>query len=176
MRRLRFSLRLGLGLGLRLRPGPTLATFAALGAFVALATSTSTSTSDAAPRPAPCPISITAAATKAVANTTVTSCTPEREDGIDKFEVKLARADNSTVDVDVSTDGKILAIEEPIPLDQLPAPVTNAFATRYPRTKPTAASRELVTDKGTFYELTFTAAGKTREATFQPDGTFVDEE
>lgn len=41
-----------------------------------------------------CPASITAAATKAVANTSVTSCKPEHEDGVDKFE-RLRRASTS---------------------------------------------------------------------------------
>lgn len=129
----------------------------------------------AGPTPA-CPASITAAATNAVANTTVASCRPEREDGIAKFEVKLTRHDKSIVEVDVATDGKILAIEEPIAIDQLPPAVAKAFATRYPNAKPAAAHKEVVTDKGTFYELTFPRSGKTHEATFQADGTFVEEE
>lgn len=123
-----------------------------------------------------CPASITAAATKAVANASVTSCRPEHDDGVDKFEVKLARKDKSLVEVDVSTDGKILAIEEPIALDKLPAAVTKAFAARYPKAKPSEAEKAVVTDKGTFYELTFTDSGRTKEATFKPDGSFVEEE
>ena len=129
----------------------------------------------AAPRPA-CPASVTAAATKSVAGTTVTACKPEHEDGIDKFEVKLTRKDRSIVEVDVSTDGKILAIEEAIALDKLPAAVTKAFAARYPKARPSKAEQQVVTDKGTFYELAFTDGGKHKEATFKPDGGFVEEE
>jgi len=127
------------------------------------------------PKPA-CPASITAAATKAVANTTVMSCKPEHEDGVDQFEVKLVRKDKSVVEVDVSTDGKVLAIEEAIALDKLPAAVTKAFAAKYPKAKPSAAEKQVVTDKGTRYELAFTDGGKRKEATFQADGGFVEEE
>ena len=129
----------------------------------------------AAPTPA-CPASITAAATKAIAGTSVTSCKPEREDGVDTFEVKLTRRDHSIIEVDVSPDGKVLAIEEAVALDKLPAAVTKAFAARYPKARPTAAEKQVVTDKGTRYELAFTDGGKRKEATFQANGGFVEEE
>jgi hypothetical protein len=129
----------------------------------------------AAPKPA-CPASITAAAARAVAGTSVTSCKPEHEDGVDKFEVKLTRKDRSVVEVDVSTDGKVLAVEEAIALDKLPEAVTKAFAARYPKATPRAAEKQVVTDQGTRYELAFTDGGKRKEATFQADGGFVEEE
>lgn len=133
------------------------------------------STAFAAPKPA-CPASITAAATKAVANTTVTSCKPEHEDGVAKFEVKLVRKDKTTVEVDVSIDGKILAIEEPVAVDKLPAAITNAFTAKYPEAKPSKAENEVMTDKGTFYEIAFTDSGNKKQATFKADGSFVEEE
>jgi hypothetical protein len=136
---------------------------------------TTTTTALAAPK-ATCPPTVTAAATKAVANATITSCHAEREDGIDKFEVKLTRNDHSTIELDVSPDGKILATEEPIALAKLPAAVTTAFATRYPTAKPTSAVKEDITGRGTFFELTYTSASRSREATFKLDGTFVGDE
>jgi len=125
---------------------------------------------------ASCPPAITTAATKAVPETTVTSCHPEREDGVDKFEVKLARKDKSIVEVDVAQDASILSIEEKIALDKLPAAVTKAFAAKYPKAKPTKAERATITGKGVFFEIGFDASGKSREATFKDDGTFVEEE
>lgn len=123
-----------------------------------------------------CPPSITAAATKAVPETTVTSCHPELEDGINKYEVKLARKDKSVVEVDVAQDASIISIEEPIALDKLPGAVTKAFAAKYPKVKPTKAERATITGKGTFFEIGFHANGASREATFKDDGTFVEEE
>ncbi len=130
----------------------------------------------AAAKPA-CPSGITAAATQAVPDATVLACSPEHEDGIDKFEVKLARkATKSLVEVDVAVDGNVMAIEERITLDQLPGVVTKAFAAKYPKAKLLRAERETVTGKGMFFEVAFDAAGKQREATFKEDGSFVEEE
>lgn len=126
--------------------------------------------------PAPCPDGVTAAALKAIPNSTVKTCKAERADGVDQFEVKLVRKDKSVVDVDVSADGKVLVIEQSIAIDKVPAAVTKAFAARYPKAKATAAELQQVTSKDTRYELAFAVDGKRKEATFQADGTFVDEE
>jgi hypothetical protein len=109
-------------------------------------------------------------------NSTLKACKAERADGVDQFEVKLVRKDKSVVDVDVSTDGKVLVIEEGIAIDKVPASVTKAFAARYPKATATAAEQQQVTGKGMRYELAFAVDGKRKEATFQADGTFVDEE
>lgn len=122
---------------------------------------------------ADCPPAITTAATKAVPDTSIVSCKPEREDGLDKFEVKLARKDRSVVEVDIAKDASVIAIEERIAVDQLPAAVAKAFAAKYPKVKPVTAERETVTGKGMFFEIGF---GKHREATFKEDGSFVEEE
>ncbi len=122
---------------------------------------------------AECPPVITTAAAKAVPDASVVSCKPEREDGLDKFEVKLARKDRSVVEVDVAQDASVMAIEERITVDKLPAVVAKAFAAKYPKGKPTTAERQTVTGKGLFFEIAF---GKNREATFKEDGTFVEEE
>lgn len=64
----------------------------------------------------------------------------------------------------------------PIALDKLPAAVTKAFAAHSPKAKASAAEQQVVTDKGTRYELAFSDGGKRKEATFQADGSFVEEE
>src|SRR4051812_46228937 len=109
---------------------------------------------------AKCPNAIIDVATHAVPDAALRSCVREHADGLDRFEVKLERADHAVVAVSVATDGNVMAIEEPITLDQLPPPVARAFAARYPKVKPATIMRDTVTGKGLFFELAFDAGGK----------------
>jgi multimeric flavodoxin WrbA len=65
-----------------------------------------------------------------------------------------------------------VALADKIELGAVPAPVTKAFAARYPKLTPTKAEKEVGKDKVVTFEL---KADKT-EATFTADGTFLEEE
>jgi hypothetical protein len=123
-----------------------------------------------------CPEAVKQAITKDFPDSSVTGCKAEHEDGHDQFEVKLTKKGGEKVEVDVAPDGAILQTEEGIALDKVPAKVTAGFAAKYPNAKPTTAEKQVRTGKGSFYELAFTADGKTKEATFSEEGSFVEEE
>jgi hypothetical protein len=126
--------------------------------------------------PPPCPAAVTTAIEKKFPKSTVQVCKAEREDGHDQFEVVLTKADRSKVEVDVSPAGAILQTEEVVALDQVPAPVMKAFAAKYPKATPTRAEKQTPATGKPSYELAFQADGKRKEATFQEDGAFMEEE
>lgn len=66
--------------------------------------------------------------------------------------------------------------EEKIALDDVPAAVTQAVMARYPDAKLHKAERVTNADRSVAYELGFETAAGWKEATFKPDGTFVEEE
>jgi hypothetical protein len=125
---------------------------------------------------ADCPTPVKQAIDKAFPKASISKCAPENEHGRDQFEVVLVRAGGGRVEVDVAPDGRILLIEEPIALDQVPAAVMKAFAARYPKAKATSAEKQSPTGAAPNYELAFAIDGKRREATFTTAGAFVEEE
>ena len=125
---------------------------------------------------ADCPAPVRQAIDKAFPKSSISKCAPEKEHGRDQFEVVLVRAGGGRVEADVAPDGKILLVEEPIALDQVPAAVMKAFAARYPKAKATSAQRQTPTGGAPTYELAFAIDSKRREATFTTTGTFVEEE
>jgi uncharacterized membrane protein YkoI len=121
---------------------------------------------------ADCPKPVTDAIAKAFPKAKVDACKPEGAN----FEARLTKADGARIEVDVAADGKILQIEEAIPLDKVPAAVMKAFAARYPKaSKPTRAEKQSG-GATTSYELAFSDGSATKEATFTEDGKFVEEE
>jgi hypothetical protein len=136
-----------------------------------------------------CPAPVIASVSKAYPKVTISACKPERDPerdhGVDFFEVVLARPSGDRLELDVAADGTILQVEESIAVDALPDPVKKAFAARYPRAKATAASKQTA-GKDVRYEVAFVgdkargdkARGDKarREATFSADGSFVEEE
>lgn len=118
-----------------------------------------------APAFAECPKPVTDAIAKAYPKASVKSCNAEGA----SFEALLAHPD---LELDIASDGKILATEEKIAVTALPAAVKKAFAARYPKAKAERAEKETTADHKVTYEIAF---GKT-EATFAADGTFVEEE
>lgn len=119
-----------------------------------------------------CPPAIAAAVTKAFPDATQRSCAGEHEDGMDIFEVKLAKADGGAAEVEVSADGTILQVEEVITTATLPEPVAKAFAAKYPGVTATRVERVTRPAKGTSFEIKFPG----KEATFSDAGAFVEEE
>jgi hypothetical protein len=123
-----------------------------------------------------CPTTVKTTIEKAFPKSTISRCRPEKEDGHAQFEVKLTRHGGGTAEVDVSPDGKILQIEEPVALDKVPATVMKAFAAKYPKAKATRAEKETPTGRESDYELAFVVAGKRHEAKFTASGKFVEDE
>jgi hypothetical protein len=123
-----------------------------------------------------CPAAVKAAIDKAFPQATISKCKLEREHDRDQYEVKLTKADRSNVEVDVSTDGKILQVEESIAVDKVPSVVMKAFAAKYPKAKVEAAEKQTSSSGAVSYELAFKVDAKRREATFTETGKFVEEE
>ena len=121
---------------------------------------------------APCPTAVTAAVAKRFPKSAIGTCKPEQ----DRFEVKLTKAEGGKAEVEVSAAGDILQIEEAVPVDQVPAIVMKAFAAKYPKAKADRAEKQTPAKGLASYELAFSDAGKRKEATFDGQGKFVEEE
>ncbi len=119
-----------------------------------------------------CPATITDAVTKAYPTGKITKCVAEKEDGVDQFEARVT-VGATMLELDISTAGVITQIEQPIAVAELPAAVTKAFAAKYPKAKITRAEQMTAGTKVS-YELAFAVKGKRQEATFLPDGAFVE--
>ncbi len=119
-----------------------------------------------------CPTTITDAVTKAYPKGKITKCVAEKEDGVDQFEARVT-VGALALELDISTTGEITQVEQPIAVADLPAAVTKAFAAKYPKTKVTKAEQMTAGTKVS-YELAFAVKGKRKEATFAPDGAFVE--
>lgn len=130
----------------------------------------------AAAAPSPCPAAIASAIEKRFPKSTVQTCKAEREHDKDQYEVVLTKAAGGRVEVDLSTTGDILQTEEVISVDKVPAAVMKAFAAKYPKAKATRAEKQTPATGKVSYELAFEASGKRKEATFNEDGAFVEEE
>ncbi len=125
---------------------------------------------------ADCPTAVTSAIANAFPKSKVASCKLEREHGHDQYEVKVSKADGSSAEVDVAPDGKIVQIEEKIPVDRVPAAVVKAFTAKYPKAKIDRAEKQTSAANEESYELAFATDKGRKEATFTADGKFVEEE
>ena len=134
------------------------------------------SAAHADPKPPACPAAVTATIARAFPRSVIGACKAEREHGRDQFEVKLTTADKTAVEADVAPDGKLLQVEEKIPLDKVPAAVAKAFAAKYPKAKLEGAEKQTPADGKPSYELAFTVEPGRREATFTEDGKFIGDE
>jgi hypothetical protein len=119
-----------------------------------------------------CPAAVTDAAKKAFPDATVTKCVAEKS----SFEVKMQRKNKSMVELDISAKGEIEQIEEVVAVSAIPAPVTKAFAAKYPKATMLKAEKQTKADKSVSFEIAFKADKGMKEATFTADGTFVEEE
>jgi hypothetical protein len=100
----------------------------------------------------------------------------EEENGKTVYEVKI-KAEDTTMDVSVSEDGKILEIEKTITAKQLPKAVADAVEAKYPKATYKKIEEIIKEDKTEKYEiLLVTAEKKTFEVSFDPKGKFLDEE
>jgi hypothetical protein len=147
-----------------------------LATLAATLTFTSGARADNVRKPDDCPAAVRTAIDKLFAKATITKCKAEREHGRDQFEVKLVKRDGSKAEVDLTPHGKILQIEEVIPVDQLPKAVAKAFAARYPKATIDTAEKQTRSSGNLTYELAFAVDGHRKEVTFTDDGKFVEEE
>lgn len=128
------------------------------------------------PAPAACPAAVTGAITRAFPKASIARCKAEHEHGADQFSVNVVRADGTKAEVDVSPDGTLLQIEEPIALDRVPAAVARAFAARYPKARLAGAEKQTPAHGSARYELTFASDAGRKEVTFTEEGKFIEEE
>jgi hypothetical protein len=104
------------------------------------------------------------------------SAEKEKEDGKTFYEVAIKDGD-SNIEVILTPEGKITAIEKEIEVKDLPKAVTDAFESKYP--KATVKKVEEITkeDKLYGYELLIVTAEKKKlEVTFDPKGKVLEEE
>jgi uncharacterized membrane protein YkoI len=123
-----------------------------------------------------CPPAVTVAVQKAHAGATIASCKQEQENGKTQFEVKLAAATGKGMSIDVSPDGTILLTEQPVAVSDVPPAVMKAFAAKYGTPRATRAEMQTAANGKVTYEIAFSTGTKVKEATFDSDGTFVEEE
>jgi hypothetical protein len=117
-----------------------------------------------------CPDAVTAAVTKAYPDAKQSPCEAEHEDGKDVFEIKIAKADGSKAEVELTADGTITGIEEVVP--SMPDAVQKAFAAKYPGATAMRIEKVTIPGKPAMYELKLEG----KEATFTETGDFVEEE
>jgi len=119
------------------------------------------------------PKAVTAAVKKKFPKAELVKASKEDND----YEVTI-KAEDTTIDVTVTDDGKIKSIEKTITAKQLPKAVADAVEEKYPNA--THKKIEEITtadDKVEKYEfLLVTKDKKTLEVTFDPKGKFLEEE
>jgi hypothetical protein len=92
------------------------------------------------------------------------------------YEVNLTNKDDK-IELVVSAEGKILAMERVLPAKDLPKAIADAIEKKYPRSTIKTAEEVSKEDKVTAYEAVIvTEDKKTLEVTFDPSGKFVGEE
>ena len=100
----------------------------------------------------------------------------EDVDGKPGYEITI-KAEDTTMDVTVTEDGKIVLIEKTITAKQLPKAVASAVEEKYPKATYKRIEEISKDDKIEKYEiLLVTTDKKTLEVTFDPKGKFLDEE
>ena len=80
------------------------------------------------------------------------------------------------MEIDASPDGRLLLIEENVPLDSVPKAVILAFEAKYPKAQANRSVKQTKPGGPITYELAFKDKGKKHEVTFAKDGTLVGEE
>jgi hypothetical protein len=119
-----------------------------------------------------CPASITDAAIKVFPGSKVAKC----KQGKDHFGVHLDKKDGTKAEVELSTKGDVVEVEDQVALTAVPTPVSKAFASRYPKLKVTKAAK-ITKTKTVTYELAAEVSKDNKtEATFKEDGSFVEDE
>jgi hypothetical protein len=104
---------------------------------------------------------VSEAASKVSPGASIVSC--ERERGKIQFAVELKAAPSKVLELDMTPEGVVLLIEEPVSVDTIPAPVRAGFALKSPDTKPTPGRAADASAGGAVtYELAFVEGGRKR--------------
>jgi hypothetical protein len=98
----------------------------------------------------------------------------EEEKGKVSFEVSI-KDKGASIDVVLSEEGKILAIEKTIAASDLPKAVADAVKAKYPKAEVTRAE-ELTKDGKISYEVVLKDGDKKREVVLDPNGKVLEEE
>jgi hypothetical protein len=98
------------------------------------------------------------------------------EDGKKQFEVEIKNGGHD-LEVTLSPEGKILAVERVIETKDLPKVVEDALEAKYPKAKIEKVEEVSKDDNVASYEITIVTADKKKvEAEFDVKGKFIDEE
>jgi uncharacterized membrane protein YkoI len=103
------------------------------------------------------------------------SAAKEDEDGTLVYEVVLKHK-GDTIEVILSMEGKITAIEKVIAAKDLPAAVSKALTDKYPKATIKKTEELIKDDKKSYEVLIETADKKTIEVVFDPSGKVLEEE
>jgi uncharacterized membrane protein YkoI len=114
------------------------------------------------------------AAYDACAGLDATEASVETENGVVYYEVK-GMVHGGRVEVVVSAEGHVLAVEASVVLDKVPANVKEAAVAKVPGFVPDRAER-ISNKDGIFWELRGTAAGKVHEIKVSDAGQVVEAE
>jgi hypothetical protein len=118
-----------------------------------------------------CPTVVVDAAKKAMPGAAILGCAA---DGA-HFEAKLQRANKSLVELELSANGDVLAVEEAVPVASLPDAVEKSVRAHYPKATVHKAER-ITRGNEVSFEVEVKLATGHKEATFAADGTFIEEE
>ena len=122
------------------------------------------------------PKEVTEAIKKKFPKAELVKASKEDMDGKPVYEVNI-KAEDTTMDVIVTPDGKIVLIEKTIKAKDLPKAVAEALETKYPKATHKKIEAIIKDDKVEKYEfLLVTKDKKTLEVSFDPKGKFLEEE
>ncbi len=98
----------------------------------------------------------------------------ETDKGKVSYEIAIKNK-GQKIDLMVSEDGKITAVEATIDVKDVPKVVTEAVLKKYPNAKITSAE-EITKDTKVTYEMKISVGEKKLEVVFDPQGKYVGEE
>ena len=116
------------------------------------------------------PVAVRKTADEQVQGATVRGYSKEVENGQIEYEVQLV-ANGHSKDITIAPDGRVLEIEEDVPMESLPVPVTSRLNAKAGKGR--IAKVESLTKGGKVvaYEAQVVAAGKHSEIQVAPDGS-----
>lgn len=123
-----------------------------------------------------CPSEVLATADKAYPGVKISSCKLEKEDGKMQYEIRFNTKRLNKTELDISPEGTLIQTEVQIGVRMVPKVVLKGFSEKYPTMKVNRALKQTKEQGGVQYELAFKDKITKHEATFNEDGTFVDEE
>lgn len=125
------------------------------------------------------PKAVSDAVTKRFPKAKMVSAATELEDKVKVYEVTIKEGEVNT-DVTLTVEGVILGFESSVAVADLPKPVSDAVATKYPQGKMKSAETVTKVKEGKetmeYYEVVVTSGADTVEMQILPDGKIKAEE